>query len=72
MTVRPIGIILNGVTGRMGANQHPGRSITAIMKHGRSGEWGPGELGHLLTLSPDHRVARRSGAEGEERWRRTC
>jgi len=34
MAVRPIGIILNGVTGRMGANQHLGRSIMAIMKQG--------------------------------------
>ncbi len=30
MAKRPIGIILNGVTGRMGANQHLERSIAAI------------------------------------------
>jgi predicted dehydrogenase len=32
--VRKIGIIMNGVTGRMGANQHLGRSIAAIRKQG--------------------------------------
>ncbi len=30
--MRKIGIIMNGVTGRMGANQHLGRSIAAIRK----------------------------------------
>jgi predicted dehydrogenase len=34
MTNRPIGIILNGVTGRMGTNQHYVRSILAIMQQG--------------------------------------
>ena len=34
MTIRPIGIILNGVTGRMGTNQHLVRSILAIMRQG--------------------------------------
>jgi predicted dehydrogenase len=34
MTTRRIGIILNGVTGRMGTNQHLIRSICAIMKQG--------------------------------------
>jgi predicted dehydrogenase len=34
MTKRPIGIILNGVTGRMGTNQHYVRSILAIMQQG--------------------------------------
>jgi len=47
MTVRPIGIILNGVTGRMGANQHLGRSITAIMKQGGI------TVSNTLTLMPD-------------------
>jgi predicted dehydrogenase len=32
--MRKIGIIMNGVTGRMGANQHLGRSIAAIRKEG--------------------------------------
>jgi len=30
----PVGIIMNGVTGRMGANQHLARSITAIREQG--------------------------------------
>lgn len=34
MTTQPLGIILNGVTGRMGTNQHYLRSILAIMKQG--------------------------------------
>jgi len=32
--MRKIGIIMNGVTGRMGTNQHLGRSIAAIRKQG--------------------------------------
>ena len=34
MAVRPIGIIMNGVTGRMGTNQHLERSIVAIREQG--------------------------------------
>ena len=34
METRTIGIILNGVTGRMGTNQHLIRSILAIIKQG--------------------------------------
>ena len=34
MEIRQIGIILNGVTGRMGTHQHLVRSILAIMKQG--------------------------------------
>jgi predicted dehydrogenase len=34
MATRPIGIIMNGVTGRMGLNQHLVRSIVAIRKQG--------------------------------------
>ncbi len=34
MTVRPIGVIMNGVTGRMGMNQHLIRSIVAIRAQG--------------------------------------
>ena len=34
MKTHTIGIIMNGVTGRMGANQHLARSILAIMKQG--------------------------------------
>ena len=40
MTTREIGIVMHGVTGRMGANQHLERSILAIMRDGgvRAGE----------------------------------
>jgi predicted dehydrogenase len=34
MEIRRIGIILNGVTGRMGTNQHLARSICAIIRQG--------------------------------------
>ena len=34
MKVHTLGIIMNGVTGRMGTNQHLLRSIDAIMKQG--------------------------------------
>jgi predicted dehydrogenase len=34
MAVRPIGIIMNGVTGRMGTNQHLVRSVLAIRAEG--------------------------------------
>ncbi len=34
MEVRKIGIIMSGVTGRMGTNQHLDRSILAIIKQG--------------------------------------
>ncbi len=42
MATHPIGIILNGVTGRMGTNQHFLRSILAIMQEGGV-EVAPGE-----------------------------
>jgi predicted dehydrogenase len=34
MNVHPVGIIMNGVTGRMGLNQHLRRSVYAIMQQG--------------------------------------
>ena len=35
-TIHSVGIIMNGVTGRMGLNQHLRRSIYAIMQQGLS------------------------------------
>ncbi len=35
MTRRPIGIVMNGVTGRMGYRQHLVRSLLAIREAGR-------------------------------------
>ena len=34
MKMHKVGIIMNGVTGRMGTNQHLMRSIVAIIKQG--------------------------------------
>ena len=47
MTATPVGIILNGVTGRMGTNQHYVRSILAIMQQGGV------SLGNGERLMPD-------------------
>ena len=33
-TIHSVGIVMNGVTGRMGLNQHLRRSIYAIMQQG--------------------------------------
>ncbi|MBA3938645.1 MAG: Gfo/Idh/MocA family oxidoreductase [Planctomycetes bacterium] len=54
MTIRPIGIILNGVTGRMGTNQHLVRSILAIMQQGGI------RVSDDLTLMPDPILTGRS------------
>ncbi len=47
MEVRKIGIIMNGVTGRMGTNQHLIRSILAIIKQGGV------KVNDNLTLMPE-------------------
>ena len=47
MAVRRIGIIMNGVTGRMGTNQHLVRSILAIIKQGGV------QISDNLRLMPD-------------------
>ena len=47
MSVKRVGIILNGVTGRMGTNQHLIRSVLAIMKEGGI------KVSDKLTLMPD-------------------
>jgi len=47
METRRIGIILNGVTGRMGTHQHLNRSIAAIIKQGGI------QVGNDLILMPD-------------------
>ncbi len=57
MTIRPIGIILNGVTGRMGTNQHLVRSILAIMQQGGI------KVSDDLTLMPDPILTGRSAAK---------
>ncbi len=47
METRRVGIVLNGVTGRMGTNQHLARSISAIIKQGGI------PVGRDLTIMPD-------------------
>jgi len=47
METRRIGIVMNGVTGRMGTNQHLVRSISAIIKQGGV------KVSNDLTLMPD-------------------
>jgi len=47
MNIQKIGIIMNGVTGRMGTNQHLERSIHAIMEQGGI------KISDDLTLMPD-------------------
>ena len=47
MDTHRIGIIMNGVTGRMGTNQHLERSIMAIRKHGGI------KVGHGTVIMPD-------------------
>lgn len=47
MEIKRIGIIMNGVTGRMGTNQHLARSIAAIIKQGGI------QVGNELIIMPD-------------------
>ena len=47
MEIKKIGIIMNGVTGRMGTNQHLERSIIAIIKEGGI------KINDKLTVVPD-------------------
>ncbi len=70
MTVRTVGIIMNGVTGRMGTNQHLIRSIAAIRKQG-------GVLlsgGDVIMPNPilvgrnENKLRALADAHGIERW----
>ena len=70
MRERRVGIIMNGVTGRMGLNQHLIRSILAIRKQGGVA------LGDGSALMPDPILVGRNeeklkaiaGAHGLARW----
>jgi predicted dehydrogenase len=70
MTVRTVGIIMNGVTGRMGTNQHLIRSIAAIREQG--GVPLPG--GDILIPNPilvgrnENKLRALAQAHGIERW----
>jgi len=60
MKIRRIGIIMNGVTGRMGTNQHLIRSITAIIKQGGI------KVSPDLTLMPEPILTGRNANKLEE------
>jgi predicted dehydrogenase len=70
MTRRPVGIVMNGVTGRMGSRQHLIRSILAIREQGGV-PVGDGRViwpePILVGRSPD-RVRALAEAHGLERW----
>ena len=57
METKRIGIILNGVTGRMGTNQHLDRSICAMIKEGGV------KVSDDLTLIPDPILTGRNEAK---------
>jgi predicted dehydrogenase len=70
MAVRPLGIIMNGVTGRMGTNQHLTRSILALRDQGGV----PLPNGDALMPDPilvgrsERKVRALADAHGIERW----
>jgi predicted dehydrogenase len=70
MAVQPIGIIMNGVTGRMGTNQHLIRSIVALRAQG--GLTLPdGEVLYpepVLVGRSEHKLRALAAAHGVERW----
>ena len=57
MATQRVGVIMNGVTGRMGLNQHLVRSILAIR-----------ELGGVALPNGDRSEERRVGKECRSRW----
>jgi predicted dehydrogenase len=64
MTTHSLGIILNGVTGRMGTNQHYLRSILEIMKQGGV------KVGDGETIMPDPILVGRSESKLQDLVRR--
>lgn len=65
-----IGIILNGVTGRMGTNQHLVRSILAIREQGGI-HVAPGEtiqVDPILTGRNEHKLRELAAKHGVDRW----
>ncbi len=65
MTSIPLGIILNGVTGRMGTNQHYLRSILAIIEEGGvSGDNGPAIMPVPVLVGRNEEKLRELAARG--------
>ncbi len=60
MKTHRVGIIMNGVTGRMGANQHLARSIVAIIKQGGI------KVNDSETIMPDPVLVGRNAAKLEQ------
>lgn len=60
MQTHTIGIIMNGVTGRMGTNQHLMRSLVAIIKQGGL------KVGHDEVIMPDPTLVGRNAAKLEK------
>ena len=70
MTRRTIGIAMNGVTGRMGKNQHLIRSIVALRQQGGL-DLGNGEVlwpEPLLVGRSEAKLQQLAGQTGLERW----
>jgi len=70
MKTQKIGIILNGVTGRMGTNQHLVRSILAIQEQGGI-QVSPGEviqIDPILTGRNEHKLHSLARKYGLHRW----
>jgi predicted dehydrogenase len=65
MKVRRVGIVLNGVTGRMGTNQHLLRSIVPIVKQGGV------RVSAAETIMPDPILTGRNAAKLEQLSRRS-
>jgi predicted dehydrogenase len=70
MAKRVVGIIMNGVTGRMGMNQHLIRSILAIREQGGVSVPGGDTIWPepLLVGRSEDRLAKLAAAHGLERW----
>lgn len=70
MTVRRVGIIMNGVTGRMGTNQHLTRSIAAIRAQGGIPIAGGDSIypDPILLGRNEQKVRVLAQAHGIERW----
>ncbi|NTW97318.1 MAG: gfo/Idh/MocA family oxidoreductase, partial [Oscillochloris sp.] len=60
MKTHSVGIILNGVTGRMGTNQHLMRSLVAIIKQGGV------KVGNDEVIMPDPMLVGRNAAKLEK------
>src|SRR4029453_1401118 len=70
MAVEKIGIIMNGVTGRMGTNQHLIRSIVAIRDQGGVALPDGDAImpNPILVGRNEHKLRALAAAHGAERW----